>query len=55
VHLFDFARDIYGERLKVEFMTKLRDEKKFDSLDALKAAIARDQQSARDWHAANPA
>jgi len=55
VHLFDFTRDIYGERLEVEFMTKLRDEKKFDSLDSLKAAIARDQASARDWHAANPA
>ena len=55
VHLFDFARDIYGERLEVEFMTKLRDEKKFDSLDSLKAAIARDQASAREWHAANPA
>ena len=55
VHLFDFTRDIYGERLEVEFMTKLRDEKKFDSLDSLKAAIARDQASAREWHAANPA
>ena len=55
VHLFDFTRDIYGERLEVEFMTKLRDEKKFDSLDSLKAAIARDQASAREWHAVNPA
>ena len=55
VHLFDFTRDIYGERLEVEFMTRLRDEKKFDSLEALKAAIALDQQSAREWHAANPA
>lgn len=55
VHLFDFARDIYGERLEVEFMTKLRDEKKFDSLDSLKSAIARDQASAREWHATNPA
>ena len=55
VHLFDFTRDIYGERLEVEFMTKLRDEKKFDSLDSLKSAIARDQASAREWHAVNPA
>jgi riboflavin kinase/FMN adenylyltransferase len=54
VHLFSFTRDIYGERLEVEFMTKLRDEKKFDSLDSLKTAIARDQVSAREWHAANP-
>ena len=55
MHLFDFARDIYGERLEVEFMTKLRDEKKFDSLDALKAAIASDQEAAQVWHNAHPA
>ena len=55
VHLFDFTRDIYGEHLEVEFISKLRDEKKFDSLDSLKAAIARDQGSAREWHVANPA
>ena len=54
VHLFDFDGDLYGERLSVEFMTKLRDEKKFESLDALKAAIAADQQAARAWHATHP-
>lgn len=54
VHLFDFGGDLYGERLSVEFMTKLRDEKKFESLDALKAAIAADQQAARSWHASHP-
>ena len=55
VHLFDFDDDLYGERLDVEFLTKLRDEKKFESLDALKAAIAVDQQAAREWHALHPA
>ena len=54
VHLFDFDGDLYGERLSVEFMTKLRDEKKFESLDALKSAIAADQQAARAWHASHP-
>ena len=54
VHLFDFDGDLYGERLSVEFMTKLRDEKKFESLDALKAAIAADQQAARAWHSSHP-
>ncbi len=54
VHLFDFDGDLYGARLSVEFMTKLRDEKKFESLDALKAAIAADQQAARAWHASHP-
>lgn len=55
VHLFDFDGDLYGERLDVEFLSKLRDEKKFESLDALKAAIAVDQQAAREWHAIHPA
>ena len=55
VHLFDFDGDLYGERLDVEFLTKLRDEKKFESLDALKAAIAVDQQAAREWHVIHPA
>lgn len=55
VHLFDFDGDLYGERLDVEFVIKLRDEKKFESLDALKAAIAVDQQAAREWHALHPA
>ena len=55
VHLFDFDGDLYGERLDVEFVIKLRDEKKFESLDALKAAIAVDQQAAREWHAIHPA
>jgi len=55
VHLFDFDGDLYGERLDVEFVIKLRDEKKFESLDALKAAIAEDQQTAREWHALHAA
>ena len=55
VHLFDFEGDLYGQRLNVEFMTKLRDEKKFESLDALKTAIAVDQQAARAWHESHAA
>jgi riboflavin kinase/FMN adenylyltransferase len=42
VHLLDFDRDIYGMHVDVNFLHKLRDEAKFDSLDALKAQIARD-------------
>ena len=41
VHLLDFDRDIYGLHVDVNFLHKLRDEAKFDSLDALKAQIAR--------------
>ncbi len=35
VHVFDFAEDLYGREIEVEFIAKLRDEVKFDSLDAL--------------------
>ncbi|MGI9316459.1 MAG: bifunctional riboflavin kinase/FAD synthetase [bacterium] len=47
VHLFDFDRSIYGERVCVEFVHKIRDEKKFDSFEALKAQIKKDAESAR--------
>ena len=35
VHLFDFDGDLYGQYLSVDFVRRLRDEKKFASLDAL--------------------
>lgn len=47
VHLLDFAQDIYGAHLSVRFLHKLRDEMKFSGLDALKAQIALDVESAR--------
>ncbi|HVM59564.1 MAG TPA: bifunctional riboflavin kinase/FAD synthetase [Verrucomicrobiae bacterium] len=47
VHILDFARDLYGKTVEVVFLKKLRDEQKFTSVDALKAQIAADIQSAR--------
>jgi riboflavin kinase/FMN adenylyltransferase len=47
VHLLDFAGDLYNCQLEVEFILRLRDEIKFDSLDALKAQIAADVEAAR--------
>ena len=47
VHLFDFADDVYGHLVRVEFLQKLRDEEKFDSLEQLTAAIRDDAQRAR--------
>ncbi len=47
IHLFDFAGDLYGRRLEVSLEHFLRDEKKFDSLDALKTQIAADMDEAR--------
>ncbi len=46
-HLFDFDGDLYGQPLRVHFIERLRDEKRFDGLDALKAQIARDAAEAR--------
>ncbi len=51
VHLLDFDRDIYGRHVDVNFMHKLRSEAKFDSLDALKAQIARDVADVRAYFA----
>ncbi|GAB4468555.1 MAG: bifunctional riboflavin kinase/FAD synthetase [Burkholderiaceae bacterium] len=48
VHLFDFAQQVYGKLVRVEFLTKLRDEEKYGTLDELTAAIARDAQRARE-------
>jgi riboflavin kinase/FMN adenylyltransferase len=49
VHLFDLDRDLYGEHLRVRFLEKLRDERKYEGLDALKAAIASDARRAREY------
>jgi riboflavin kinase/FMN adenylyltransferase len=49
VHIFDFQGNLYGKRLSVEFCHKIREEKKFDGLDALKAAIANDMQVVREF------
>jgi riboflavin kinase/FMN adenylyltransferase len=46
-HLLDFAGALYGEELEIAFAEKLRDEKKFGSVDELKAQIARDIAEAK--------
>ncbi len=47
--LFDFSGDLYGRRLTIEFVKKLRDEAHFASLDELAAQIRRDCDEARDF------
>ena len=44
VHLLDFDRDIYGTRLTVSFLRRLRDEKKFASLSDLVRQLAEDRE-----------
>ena len=52
--LFDFSGDLYGARLCIEFVKKLRDEAPFASLDALASQIQRDCDAARQLFAAGP-
>jgi riboflavin kinase/FMN adenylyltransferase len=49
VHLFDWDGELYGRRVKVRFLEKLRDEQKYDGLEALRQAIARDAERARAY------
>lgn len=54
VHLFDFEGNLYGQRMAVEFVAKLRDEQKFDGLEALEAQMALDARRARELLGMNP-
>jgi len=49
VHLLDFNDDLYGQKVSVTFLSKLRDEQKFADLDALKAQIGEDMKQARQY------
>lgn len=46
-HFLDFSGDLYGQVIEVELIERIRGEAKFDSLDALKAQIGRDCDTAR--------
>jgi riboflavin kinase / FMN adenylyltransferase len=47
VHLLDFSGDLYGEHLELEFLTLLREERRFPDLQSLQRAIAADVERAR--------
>ncbi|MDQ8039927.1 MAG: bifunctional riboflavin kinase/FAD synthetase [Rickettsiella sp.] len=49
VHLFNFNKTIYGVRLEIEFLKKIRDEIKFTSLDALKEQVLQDIDLTRNY------
>jgi riboflavin kinase/FMN adenylyltransferase len=51
-HVFDFKGDLYGRELEIEFVARIRDELRFDDLDALVAQMHRDAREARDILAA---
>ena len=48
VHLLDVSEDVYGKRLRVRFVRQLREERRFDDVEALRAQIARDVEAARE-------
>lgn len=54
VHLFDFDREVYGEQVRVHFIERIRDEKKFESFDALREQIRHDAEQARVALARDP-
>jgi len=47
VHVFDFDEEIYGRHVSVEFVHKLREEQRFESLESLRVQITRDEAAAR--------
>ena len=48
VHVFNWSGDAYGRCVDVSFVAKIRDERKFDTFDALKVQIGRDSARARE-------
>ena len=53
-HLFDYHGELYGQRIAVQFEHKLRDEQRFDDLDALIVQIQQDVKQAREFLAPAP-
>lgn len=53
-YFFDFSESLYGQRIEVQLIERIRGEAKFDGLDALKAQIARDCETARHILADHP-
>ena len=46
VHFFDFEKDLYGQQIVIEMLTRLRDEHKFENVEALKKQLKDDRKNA---------
>ena len=51
-NLLDYDGDLYGRRVRVEYLRFLRPERRFDGLEALRAQLTRDRRAVADWLAA---
>jgi riboflavin kinase/FMN adenylyltransferase len=49
VHFFDFQKDIYNKKIRIELIKRLRDEQKFNSIDALKMQLHRDKETSLNY------
>jgi len=47
-HIFGFSGELYGRRLRVELLERIREERRFDSMEELRAQIARDRETIRE-------
>ena len=48
-HILDFNENVYGEKLEIMFRKKIRDELKFDGIDALKSQVESDVERVRTY------
>ena len=55
VHFFDFSKDIYGVQIEIEILERLRDEQKFESLEALKSQLSKDLINSKQYLKENDA
>ncbi|GAA4939863.1 bifunctional riboflavin kinase/FAD synthetase [Algibacter agarivorans] len=49
VHFFDFDENIYNQNIQIDLLHRIRDEEKFESVEALKLQLAKDKQTALDY------
>jgi len=49
IHLLDFNADLYGKKMQIEILKRLREEQKFDSVEHLTKQIQEDEKAARKW------
>ncbi len=49
VHFLNYSKDIYGKKIQINLLERLRDEKKFESVEALKSQLAKDKETTLEY------